>query len=176
MAITGFIGDIGGGKTASMVREAYIKHIQEDKKIISNMRLNFNHQYITLDNFMSMIDNKENLTDCILLLDELHIWLDSRTSMSKRNRVVSYLLLQSRKLSIDIFYTTQYITQVDVRVRNLTNTLVECYTDVSPEDSEKYTLNIVNIRKINKMITRKHIFKTRYVYNLYDTNEVISIS
>ncbi len=173
--IVGFIGDIGGGKTASMVREAYLKHLKDGTKIISNMHLNFEHEFITLDDFMLMVENKEGLNDCILLLDEMHIWIDARTSMSKRNRAISYFALQTRKASVDLYYTTQYLIQVDVRIRNLTSMLIECYTQDHPLTNEKLTLNIIHNKKINKTITKKHIFKTRYTYNLYNTNEIISI-
>ena len=172
--ICGFIGDVGSGKTASMINEAYYLHVTTGKKVISNLHLNFDHEYITLEDFLTMVDNKEGLQDCILLLDELHIWMDSRTSMSKRNRAVSYFGLQTRKVSVDLFYTTQYINQVDLRIRNLTNVLIECYTSKSKVNNENYTLNVIHVRRTNKTSTLKHIFKTSNVYNLYDTNEIIS--
>jgi len=173
--IAGFIGDIGSGKTASMIREVYLKHINKGIKVISNMNLNFPHEYVTFEDLMLMVENKTHLQDCILVLDELHIFMDSRTSMSKRNRVLSYFALQTRKVSVDLYYTTQYLIQVDIRIRNLTSILVECYTSTSPLTNEMLTLNVIRKKKISGVTTKKHIFKTRFVYSLYDTNEVISI-
>ena len=160
-----------------MIRDAYIQQQLTGKRIISNMSdLNpdyFNFEFITLDDFMNMVENNVGLNDCILLLDELHIWLDSRTSMSKRNRTISYFALQTRKEDVDLYYTTQYLIQVDIRIRNLTTHLVECYTQEHPVAKEQLTLNIVRIRKINRMVTQKLTFWTRLVYELYNTKEII---
>jgi len=172
--ISGFIGDIGGGKTASMVKEVYIKYLQ-GRKIYSNIKLNFPYTPITRDNLQEMATGGFNLNNGVLVLDEIHIYIDSRTSMSKSNRIITYFALQTRKVGVDLYYTTQYIDQVDKRIRNLTNNLIECYTEVNSLTNEKFTLNIYRIRKINKVIVKKIIFPTRIVYDLYDTFEVVNI-
>lgn len=173
--IAGFIGDIGGGKTASMIRDVYIKYLQ-GRKIYSNIKLNFDYEPITIEDLIAMSEGKIDINEAVIVLDELHIYMDSRTSASKRNRIISYFGLQTRKMDVDLYYTTQYINQVDLRIRNLTNCLVECYTTDSPYEKDvKYTLNIINYRKINKVVTKKSIFKTNNVYSLYDTKEVVRI-
>ncbi len=172
--IVGFIGDIGGGKTASLVKEVYIKYLS-GRKIFSNIKLNFPYTHVSQEDLLEMASGGFNLQDGVLVLDEIHIYLDSRTSMSKENRVITYFALQTRKVGVDLYYTTQYINQVDLRLRNLTNALIECYTQENSETKEKYTLNVIRMRKINKVITKKIIFQTSKVYNLYNTYEVVSV-
>ena len=59
-----------------------------------------------------------------IFIQEAHNYIDSRNSMSKRNKALSYWILQSRhtgKGSCDIIYDTQSLSQVDIRLRRNTD-------------------------------------------------------
>ena len=176
MSVTAFIGDVGSGKTASAVREMLIKQRETGFHILTNMNLNpdyFDYTLITFQDVLEMGKKGEGLHNKILFFDEFHIFADSRTSM--KNKVITHLLLLSRKLNIYLYYTTQYLNNIDLRIRNVTNVVVECHTQEHPETGVMLTLNKINNRKMNKIITANSIFETKNVFNLYDTNELIQI-
>src|SRR5574340_1021688 len=64
--------------------------------------------------------------NALVIIDEAYLWLDSRTSSSKTNRTVSYLILQSRKRGFDVLYTAQVKSSVDLRLRELSEIWVYC--------------------------------------------------
>lgn len=117
MALIGFLGDLGSGKTLSLTYFAYRNWIK-GRKIFSNYHLEFDHESI------KTVDDIENIRAGFCALDELWLWIDSRLSMTKKNRFLSLVLIKSRKRDFDIGYTTQHWMQIDCRVRNVTDFLV----------------------------------------------------
>ena len=95
MIIT-FVGTVGSGKTLAMTYEAW-KYYRQGFKVYSNYNLSFPHTKLTKAVFDGMIAHKEQLQDAVLCLDEIHVWLDSRSSMQKKNKVITYFILQTRK-------------------------------------------------------------------------------
>ena len=99
------------------------KKIVEKINNISNMRVNLYKTLNEINNFFqnNLANSKGLLTEqtaaidivekeleiednCVFFIDEIHIWLDSRISGSKRNRILSYFLLQSGKLGKNTDY------------------------------------------------------------------------
>lgn len=121
-----FIGGMGSGKTLTMTAEA-IKYTLKGFKIYSNYKLEC-IPYIPLTKkvFDELIKDKTSLQEAVLLIDEIHIWLDSRSSMKKKNKAISYFLLQTRKRNVRLLCTTQHPDQVDKRLRNNIDILVFC--------------------------------------------------
>jgi len=173
--IIGFIGDMGSGKTLSMVRLAYSLH-NKGYKIYSNFSLKFPFEYFTLPDIMNFAEGDVNFTNTVFLIDEAHIFIDARRSASAKNLALSYFILQTRKQNVWLFFTTQYYHQVDKRLRASTNAFVESnfksYTNSLGHQDNK-CLNTWNIVKSNKIITKKFIFNANPFFNLYDTNEII---
>ena len=122
--IIGFIGQRGSGKTLSMTIEAYKKY-KQGYKIYSNYHLNFPYTPFTVDDLMAFAESGMYFGQSIFLLDEIHIWFDSRASGKKRNVIFSYFINQSSKNDIDIYYTTQFSRQVEIRMRLNTEIVVE---------------------------------------------------
>lgn len=175
--IAGFVGNIGSGKTLSMVKKAYEEFLK-GKTIYSNIHLNFDYIPYTIDDLESWAKGEKILSNIVLLMDEAHIYLDSRSSMRKRNKFVTYLMLQTRKLGCDVYFTTQFFDQIDKRLRNLTTAIVECYTKTTTvpfNSSEKIvkTLNIVHLRKTGGIVTRKYTFQSNNIFKLYNTLEIV---
>ena len=171
--IAAFIGNIGSGKTLSMVKEAYNAHLQ-GRVVYSNFRLNFPYTPYTVEDLVSWAKNRESLpSSFVLLIDEAHIYLDSRTSVANRNKVITYLLLQTRKMGCDVFFTTQFLHQVDKRLRNLTSHIVECST--RKEGDTTYTLNKLHVMKGGDVVSKNYVFQSNKYFNLYDTYEVVSV-
>jgi hypothetical protein len=110
-------------------------------------------------------------------MDEAHIFIDSRRAMSARNKVFSQFLTQSRKRSVDLYYTTQDISiytffgsgQVDLRLRKLTDYIVICSSVAKGKNH--YVINEWYDQSTRKIGTK--MFYANPFYPKYDTNEIV---
>lgn len=100
--------------------------------------------------------------------DEIWSWLDSRVPIAKRNRVVSGILLKSRKRGIDIAYTTQSFHQVDRRIRSITDFLAVPFLNVNETICRIQVYTYPAISPV-----RQFKFPTAPIFELYSTNEEI---
>ena len=162
--IVGFVGARGSGKTLSMVLEAY-RYQSIGYRVLSNIGLNFDHETYTGKDIERFASEKNNLKDSVLLVDEAHILLDSRTSVTKRNRIVSYFILQTRKRNVHLLYTTQSFHQIEKRLRDQTDILVEC--------SFKDGYVQQKIHDVHKGRTIRGLFEAEPLFDLYDTNLIV---
>jgi hypothetical protein len=109
--------------------------------------------------------------------------MDCRRSSKKENIALSYLILQSRKRNLDIYYTTQNMDFCDLRLIQYTSIFViaqRCYKQVIDnygntklEELEKirnYTIIDSRMRKDN--ITRINM-NIEPFFKHYDTNQII---
>src|SRR5690606_23431888 len=113
--IIGINGDIGSGKTILAVYFAF-KLKKKGYRIMSNVPITFpdGTKSEPVD-----VRNLDKLDHCVIILDEAHIFLDSRRSASKGNLTTSYFILQTRKRGIIFIYTAQLGSSVDKRLRNV---------------------------------------------------------
>jgi len=170
-----YVGTMGSGKTLSMVKEAHNYYLQ-GFKILSNMKLNFPYTPITSDDITNFAKNKENLYDTVVLIDELHIFMDSRRASKGKNLMGSYFVTQTRKQKVKLLGTTQHRHQIDRRVRDNCDCFIDCEKDELPviynkEKNEKLLLitNHINSRKAYN----KSVFIGNKYFGLYDTEEII---
>lgn len=190
--IIGFLGNRGSGKTLSMTRELYKKYL-EGYTIFSNYKLNFPHTKYSPSDIMEYAENQKKFVKSIFAVDEIHVYLDSRVSGRKINRVFSYFVTQTRKKDVDLYYTTQYPRQVDVRMRIHTDMVVEClsksvihyvagdmpivrsnYMMKGNEYSvQTYIQNTVSEFGYDNVRVIKYSFHANKYFKLYDTTEVI---
>lgn len=166
---------MGSGKTLSMVRQAYHYYL-EGYKVLTNMALNFPHERITSKDVVQFAKHRKGLYNCVVLIDEIHIFLDSRRSASKKNLVGSYFITQTRKQKVKLLGTTQHRHQVDRRVRDNTDMFIDCEKqEVEIKDKHQETKKVLIIT--NHVHTRERYAKERFVGNkyfgLYDTEEII---
>jgi hypothetical protein len=181
--IIGFIGKIGSGKTLSMVKSAFEKY-KKGFTIYTNFKLIFPFkkgygEIINLDMqfFKDYGKSSLNLLNAIILIDEAHVFFDSRNAMLKRNKIFSKFVTQSRKRSVDLYYTTQdnsyesfYSSgQVELRLRKLTDYIVFCEKVI-----EKDKLFVVQkIYDNSGAVRESDIFTGDKYFPMFDTNEVI---
>jgi hypothetical protein len=185
-----YIGLLGSGKTLSMVRDM-INDKKKGKKIITNLVTNFESTTLSKEFFKDFSKDKTGeLFNCTLAIDELHIFLDSRRSTSKRNTAISYFILQTRKRGVTLRGTSQFFSQVEIRLRNVTDYLTECrsyikkgkdFIKVTPlkmldglSQEEQNNLWIENktYDRAGHLINRC-LFKAKPYYKYYDTNQII---
>lgn len=86
-------------------------------------------QYVDKTNhkIKNYFDNQKKVKDILLIVDEAHLYLDSRSSLRAWNNLerMSRLFTQCRKRKIRIVFITQRLTQIDVRVRRLADYVEE---------------------------------------------------
>lgn len=174
--IIGIEGGIGSGKTILMTRYLY-KDYKKKKSIFANYNLKFKHEKIDMSKILEMHENKFNLRDCSIGIDEMTVFADCRRSGSKLNRLISYFILQSRKRSVDIYFTTQNLQMVDFRLCDYMDFQIlakKCKDIKTHKELDGYAeYQIFDIRDINDIKRRKFIMKLAPYYEMYDTYEVI---
>jgi len=162
MTLMGIIGDLGAGKTLSLVYFGYRAYLKQ-RKIYTNMR-----SLIFKDIMALTILELEDMRSGFAGLDELWLWADSRLSPSLKNRVASLILLKSRKRDMDIVYTTQHWMQIDCRIRNVTDFLI------MPELSQNETFCRIKVLSYPYLSHVKTItYRTAPFFKMYDHTEEI---
>lgn len=175
-----YVGNVRQGKTLGAVRELK-KFYDSGYTIYSNTWLNFPFKTLTLDFLIDIVEKEIDLPDkTLFFIDEIHIWLDSRVSASKRNRIVSYFLLQTGKLGINTDYglillaTTQFTHLIDKRLKDLIDILSEC--EKINYKGKKIFRQTITYFKGKKTYQRERYFEgTKYLYSLYDTRAKIKV-
>jgi len=170
--IVGIDGGLGAGKTALMTSFLH-EDMRKGFDVRANYGLNFKHKPF---NVLELLENKPNLKDISIGIDEITVFMDCRRSTSKMNTLISYFILQSRKRNVTLYYTTQDFNMVDLRLVNHTHIQINC-NKIFSENGEE----INDIRKIVVIDCRNpHDIKSNVlyadissIYNFYDTDEII---
>ncbi len=160
--IIAYVGDFGSGKTLLMTKRLYQRG-QRGIRVTTNYAPTF--EDAPLDG-QAMEDQSEDLQDCAIGVDEMQVWLDSRSSGKGATRALTHFILQTRKRRVWLHYTTQDFGQVDVRLRRHTDYKVRC---------RKIRDHIFYYRVTNKrgkLVARFTLDGRRY-YHLYDTRKIV---
>jgi hypothetical protein len=154
-------GGLGSGKSLFLT----IYAIHTKKPVVANFQL-FDIEYENLDIYKLI---KGGYSDCVILIDEVYQYLDSRNSMNELNKLFSYFLFQSRKKNIELFICAQIRGTIDVRFRKLTDYVIHCAQD---REGFHYILtNPVNVSE-NAEVLLTHRQAKSY-FKFFDTNEII---
>ena len=192
MVVVGFVGPMRSGKTLAMTLEAY-KHSLQGRKVFSNYALSFPYENID-DQMLGDVTKNNRITTydgSVICLDEIHVYMDSRNSAAKKNRLLSYFVTQSGKLDSLVLWSSQFLGQADKRLRLNTQILyrVERYII---ENGQKRLLRQDDKRDDFYIDLHKHEFtespqgmgfvyvktvtlkKPSKYFGLYDTKEKIA--
>ena len=153
------LGNLGSGKTLFL---AYMSS-KIKREIYSNFKLNIDN-YVKLE-VVSLLNLPNNID---VFIDEGYTWLESRVSNKVLNRYLSYILLQSRKRTINIFITAQLFSTVDIRFRHQSDILIFCN-----KIKKSFQYKILNVRN---NIYKNFIFPfdiAKKYYDIYDTYEIV---
>jgi len=126
--IYGKVGRIGHGKTMRMVVEACALAKRRNAILASNIGITpptgVEFRLLPMDTFSDAFgvltdEARAREVGIVLAVDEVHMIWDARRwdEMSVYDR---YRLTQSRHLGIDVFWTAQFVDQVEKNIRNLT--------------------------------------------------------
>ena len=157
--LASLLGNLGSGKTLLLTYLA----TKFKRQIYSNFKLNlFRYKPLKVMDLLTLPNNIE------VFIDEGYTWLESRVSSKVLNRYLSYILLQSRKRTINIYITAQLFSTVDLRFRHQSDIIILC------KRLEKgFQYKILN-RSNN---TFKNFFfpmtKAKNYFKYYDTYEIV---
>jgi hypothetical protein len=193
-------GSRGSGKSlflSSMVVEELLR----GKTVWSNMPVKLTHTIankynvpklktkpLDLDAFYALSEELQNGVVCI---DEAQNMSDSRSSLTLKNRLLNAIVAQVRKRNLNVYYTTQDPSWVDVRLRFATDVEVACFDlGYSPwgrnHNVEWGKLIRCYFKDLSGYMTgtpyfitgkyyRKSIFKGYKYWNCYDTSKVTDL-
>ncbi len=161
------------GKTASAVFLAYI--FREKYSIIaSNMkRLQFGNAFYP--DPLELVNNLTKNQKVLYIWDEAYSAMDSRSSMSIDNRLMSYLTLQLRKFHVDMIHIEQLRGSVDIRLRDISKFYIHVQKlGYIPNDSlivKWYIFDELTILSDSPIAELKVRIPQR-ILNMYDTYEI----
>lgn len=152
-------GGLGSGKTLLVSWLAWLSHRDTGIQVFANYPL---HCARRLESWSDVFA----LEHGIAVLDELHVEIDSR--QFGRNVEFTSFLLQTRKVGLDLLYTSQNINQVDMRLRNITDVLALCERIGLPGGSQASRVQMFDMSSSRRM-TGFVLRHTPELYALYDT-------
>jgi len=165
------IGGFGSGKSLFLAILGYKLSKLPNYDVYANFHIK-GVKYLTPKELIQINPKSKK---AVILLDEAYSWLDSRVSASKVNRILSWVVLQSRKRNMDIFYSAQSATTVDLRLRDRTDITIFCRAEGDPLRPSGFTYIMEWINGLR--IFRKAMFlpysKARKYFNIYDTREIV---
>ena len=172
------IGRQGSGKTA-FITKLLVDNYTSEKRVYSNYSLfGIDYQKITFNNkrnknaidILNVIsDNPNYFNNSIMLLDEIHLYFDSRDFMKENNRIIQNFFSQLRKRNILLLATTQYILHLDVRIRRQALAVFQMA-------NLKDGIFRVDVHEIDGYYTsfiRTELVNLNDYFKYYDTNELI---
>lgn len=164
-------GSRGRGKTLSMVKDAY-QYYSDGFKILANLKLTFGES-ISNDEVLSL-SQYSKLYNCVLVLDELQLFFDSRNFPRKENKDFSYFIQQIRKRNIIILGTAQYVNTIELRFRQ--------HIDYVAIPKFNKNLNICSVKYFDLTKLEDNnthikpsvvVYDAKQVFPLYDTLQML---
>ncbi|MFQ6054822.1 MAG: hypothetical protein ACE5KE_00235 [Methanosarcinales archaeon] len=169
MVLFAIVGELGSGKTLALTYLAWLNWYKKKRKIFSNYSF-YGFPYTPIKN----VTDLDSMKSGFFAGDELWLWVDSRTSKKERNRFVASILLKSRKRDITIAYTSQAISQIDKRIRQITDFIAYPLMSV---DNRFCRIEVFRGPRpaISTRIKPPIYFVTEPVYAMFNTYEEVNI-
>lgn len=182
--ILGYTGTLGGGKTLCAVRDAWHYSLAAGgAPVWGNLRLRpagwVQHQAVNPGFKLGHVSSTDDIVRMvaegggILILDEIHQDLDARQSLATQNILLSRFLMFMRKSGITVLYTSQDESQIDKRMRAVTDVLTWC-EGWGPRDARTHRYTRIHYRSGRQIrIDVLTSDQAAAVYPLYDTYEFV---
>jgi len=173
--ITLYKGRRGKGKTLTMIKDAYLDHLN-GKVVYSNMKSVKFAIYITNEKILS-ITKKSEYRKCVFLIDEIQTLFNSRRSMKTENINFSFFLQQIRKREIELRATSQFSNTIDLTFRQHVDFICDPDFDKELLVCKVTYIDINNIDENNPEDMNNRVvvvYDAREIFGLYDTKEIIA--
>lgn len=169
-------GKRGAGKTLTLVKDG-LQYYLNGWRVLTNMSSMKFGEYISEDDIMK-INKESDISNCVIVMDELQIFFDSRRSMKNQNLKFSNFIQQVRKRNIILLGTTQFSNTIDLRLRQ--------HVDIVgyPKFKEKYP--VCEVRYIDMTAIEDDVlgsieepsyldvvYNPIPIFNLFETEEMI---
>ena len=163
-----FVAAKGDGKTLTMTVLAD-KYAKAGMNIYANYHL-FGIPYQHIE-FNDIVDYPEYFSNGVIFIDEAHVGTDAYAFFSKRVKEITKFTTQTRKRHLIFIYSTQVLTQVAKRLRDLTDYIVYCQ-----ELNVKGIIAIsIHDRDPDDSFIQSKIVDGRAYFDKYDTDEIIEL-
>lgn len=167
-------GSRGKGKTLTMVKDS-LKFYQRGFKVLTNLTsLKFGEK-VDSDYILSL-SRKSELFNCVLVIDEIELFFDSREFSKKENKEFSKFLQQIRKRNVNILCTCQYINLIDLRIRQQLDVIVYPHHDSRYNSCGAVYIDLTTLEDDFRQVDPRMslvVYNKLPVFNLYDTNEML---
>lgn len=161
-----FDGQLGSGKTLGAVLFAnYIKSKSPDAVLYSNFDMKGAKQFTSLEDFFEVSQNPSS----IIVLDEAHVDLDSRSFNSNHVKFLTATSFYLRKIRATLIMTSPLFENLDSRIRTITNILV-----LVSKDKQYFYYEMYDPQNFKHLKTMKVRQEKAFSLNLYDTNSIVS--
>lgn len=193
--IRAYVGLMGEGKTLSMVNDAIIR-VRQGQRVFSNVPFenlkdgildkNYHRQPVIVgtEQLERLIITEEN---ALFLIDEANIVFPA---YYWKRLSPEYLIrfCQTRKVRVDLFYTSQGFTHTVARLRELTNEVIRCEsryffgkhffinTAYDPEKFDKDFSTEYSERRARIWLKRIYWGRAKYLFKCFDTFHIIDTS
>lgn len=182
------LGKQGSGKTAFIIKHLVDEKINNpNRKIFSNATLyNYDYTPITFDkpnqpkkirdniDIIDILDvlqeDTEYFNDSIMIIDEIHVYFDSRDFMRKNIRKIQAFFSQLRKRNIFLLATTQYILNLDIRIRRQALAVFE----MQKIEGSLFQADFHSIDGYYTEFIRSDLYDLKDYFKYYNTNEIIT--
>lgn len=190
-------GRLGGGKTYSAVLRM-VEAWADGATVCTNISVNWENcktycrrvfglelddrQLILLPDDKISEFHKHTPSNCLVVLDEVHLWFNSR-DWAQSSRELLAFLTQSRKYKTDIIFISQSALNMDKQFMRLVQFIWRF------RDMERFTVPGLYIKWPFKQILQKRfdydgkteqesrfVHKSKEIFDLYDTNSVYKTS
>lgn len=167
-----FQGNLGEGKTfgASVMAQYFVargKKAGIKADLYSNFGLMGAKPLTSYRDFYQVAKSEAS----ICVMDEAHINLDSRLFARGSNIYMTQFMFYLRKLNTSLFMTTPNIRNLDSRMRQLTNILVDCH-----KVSGGFLYDIYDFqseRLLRKKFLPQYIAKKIFATGMYDSHAIV---
>jgi len=168
--IVGIEAPMSAGKTLVMTYFLISEYCDLRKRLLTNYNLlRLPSERFDVSTVEAYLERKISLKGRAVGLDEAHLMLDSRLSMTRRNRIVSYFLTQTSKNDINLYYTTQDLGMVDVRLRRQTA------IGVTVEQLNDTHFRVTGANRFTGKKVIDGVLDGSAVFPHFDTHEVIDV-
>ena len=169
--VIGLHGFRGSGKSLLATYLCAHAHYMFGTKIFHNNVLNFGE---TID-VEDLIDLTEDVTNAIILIDEIQTIGDSVRATSTLSYLFTQMLMQLRKRKIIIIWTSQNLRQLNSRILWQTDFLVECATPQGDNAGKIVLFEIVSNGTVSPEGQKKRgrLYRAERFWNYYDTQAIV---
>jgi len=185
--IVGIEGGTSQGKTLVMTFFAIDEYRSYQKKLIANYTLHhIPYERITFADLIGWSavcrlcqwrDGAYVCANCggrgfdneAIFLDEVHTLADSRASQTKTNKTFSYLVTQTEKQNVNLYYTTQDLGMVEKRLRQRTHIGMHV-----KRKGDNHFLTIDD-RTSERRRPKRALVYGPDVYDFFNTNQVMKV-